>query len=236
MNVIERKKRILELLENNEYLSVEELVEKIGASKATIRRDIRFLDEKEHLVTRFRGGVTLNETPRKEDPAFIIEERMVQNRDSKIEIGKMAAELIEDGDSIFIDAGSTTYHMIEFITAKDIKVVTNGILNILPLIDKGIETYILDGYVKMKSKSVQGTDAVSKIDKFNFDKAFLGTRGVDKEKGYTSTDSYDGLLKSATINRADKTYVLADESKLDVKEFYTFAKYDEVTLVTNVDY
>jgi DeoR family fructose operon transcriptional repressor len=232
MNVIERQRAILELLKTKEFLTVEELVDCIGASKATIRRDLKQLELEQGSLKRFRGGAALD-TRFNEDSAFRLDEKLLEFRDEKRIIGEKAAALISDGDFLFLDSGSTVHFMIDYITAKDISVVTNGIENVIKLLEKGIQTYILEGYVQPGSKSVQGHDTVSKIHKLNFDKAFLGTRGIDTQIGFSTTNSYDGLLKAAAIQQARKTYVLGDSSKFGIRKFYTFAGFDEVELVTD---
>ena len=84
---------------------------------------------------------------------------------------------------IFIDSGSTCYYVIDFIKAENITVVTNGIAHIQKLMAKGINTYILGGYAKPDQNLIIGEDTEKKVSNMNFDVAFLGTMGIDKEAG-----------------------------------------------------
>ena len=153
--------------------------------------------------------------------------------EDKIIIAKKAASLIQDNDVIFIDSGSTCFYMIDYIKAKEITVVTNGIMHIQKLMAKGINTYILGGYAKPEKNLIMGEDMVNKISVMNFDKAFLGTMGIDARSGFTTMMLEDGEVKKAVIKSSDKCYILADKSKFNVRKFYTYGDFTEATIITN---
>ena len=104
---------------------VDEIAELVQASKATVRRDLQDMEDS-GLVKRFHGGVSLQGKVLVED-SVSLPEMMTINLDEKKKIAKMAADQVEDGNVIFLDSGSTTYSMVEYLTAKEIQVVTNGV-------------------------------------------------------------------------------------------------------------
>ena len=188
--------------------------------------------EEKKLLKRVRGGAEAIE----EVDAILpmdFQEVFNANKEDKIIIAKKAASLIQDNDVIFIDSGSTCFYMIDYIKAKEITVVTNGIMHIQKLMAKGINTYILGGYAKPEKNLIMGEDMVNKISVMNFDKAFLGTMGIDARSGFTTMMLEDGEVKKAVIKSSDKCYILADKSKFNVRKFYTYGDFTEATIITN---
>lgn len=224
----ERKKRILEILEEKEVVKLGELVDKIGTSESTIRRDLNALEE-EGMAVRVHGGATLSKK-RFEEPSY--KEKEIVNIEAKREIARYAATLIEDGDCIYLDAGSTSFEMIEMIDKKDIIVVTNGLNHINALIEKDIDSYILGGKVKAKTKAVTGAQALKNLEKFRFDKCFIGANSIDVNYNLTTPDSQEAVIKNQAIKNSKEAYVLADSSKFESVSFVEFAKLEEVIIIT----
>ena len=231
MNIVERTNLLMDLLEKRDFMMVDEIAELTQVSKATIRRDLQELEEK-GIVKRFRGGVSLKDKVLREE-SVPLHEMLVVNTDNKIKIARKAAELIEDGDVIFLDSGSTTYQMIPFIHAEDVHVVTNGVKHAAQLSDMRIPTYILGGSIALDGMLTLGEEITAVVEKMNFDKAFLGARGVDQQAGYTTTNENDSAMKAAAVRRAVKSYVLADSGKIGKRKFFTFASMKEAVCITN---
>ncbi len=246
MNVIERHNLILEHLKTTDCLTVEEIAKLTGASLPTVRRDLKILTE-EYGLARFRGGVgfpakgitehlvnkKVDRAVFDEDPGYIIVNRLMVNREQKIQIAKKAAEYVKDGDTIYVDNSSSVYYMIEFIKGKEIMVVTNGVGIISKLLEYQIPTYVLNGQVNAKAHCILGMDTAEQLKSINFDKAFIGTRGIDKESGFTTTDNFDSMLKTIAISKAKESYVLADKSKFFQSKLYTYAGLSEATIITD---
>ena len=171
--LIDRWIDISEYLKEKKYASVDELMEKFQLSRSTVRRTLIAMEEK-NLLKRVRGGAEIVDNEEESLPTDF-REIFNEKKEEKIKIAQKAAELIKDNDVIFIDSGSTCYYMIDNIKAKNITVVTNGILHIQKLMAMGINTYILGGYAKPEKNLIMGEDIVKKISSMNFDKAFLGT-------------------------------------------------------------
>jgi DeoR family fructose operon transcriptional repressor len=156
-----------------------------------------------------------------------------ENKEAKLKIAKKAASLIKDGDFVFIDSGTTCYYLIDFINAKNVTVVTNGIIHIQKLFEKGMSTYILGGYANLEENLILGEDTVNKISRMNFNISFIGTMGIDSVGGFTTFASFDGEIKKAVIKSSQACYVLADTSKFNVRRFYSYGELSEAAVITN---
>ena len=231
MVLIDRWIEISEYLKEKKYASVDELMEKFQLSRSTVRRTLIAMEEK-NLLKRVRGGAEIVDNEEESLPTDF-REIFNEKKEEKIKIAQKAAELIKDNDVIFIDSGSTCYYMIDNIKAKNITVVTNGILHIQKLMAMGINTYILGGYAKPEKNLIMGEDIVKKISSMNFDKAFLGTMGIDSRSGFTTMMLEDGEVKKAVIKSSDLCYILADTSKFNVRKFYTYGDFSQATIITN---
>ena len=173
---IERYNLILQMLEERRSIRLQDIVEKLNISEATVRRDLNFL-EKSGKLKRVRGGATFIDE-KEED----IDYKKVLNLKGKNKIAKEAAAQINDGDIMFLDAGSTTQCVIKYLKEKkNIKVVTNGFTHIQELTNLGIETYIVGGKIKKRTGAVVGSIATHLLGKYNFDVVLLGANAVNEE-------------------------------------------------------
>lgn len=231
MVLVDRWIEISEYLKGKKYASIDELMEKFQLSRSTVRRILIAMEEK-NLLKRVRGGAEIVENEEEALPTDFIEV-FNEKKEEKIKIAQKAAALIEDNDVIFIDSGSTCYYMIDSIKAKNITVVTNGILHIQKLMSMDLNTYILGGYAKPEKNLIIGEDIVKKISSMNFDKAFLGTMGIDSRSGFTTMMLEDGEVKKAVIKSSDLCYILADTSKFNVRKFYTYGEFSQATIITD---
>lgn len=209
-------------LNEHKDVKIKELSEQIDVSESTIRRDIKDL-VKEGFVKEYYGSVVLLE---KNQSDIWIDERLHTNVEEKTRIGQYAAEHIDDGDFVFIDAGTTTFHMIKSITAKNITVVTNGINVASELVKYGIDTRMLAGKLKATTMAIVGEEAILQLMQYHFDVCFLGANGVNK-KGYNTPDLKEGLVKKTVIKQSTKTYILADSKKENIDTAFTFASRDD---------
>lgn len=229
--IIDRWIEITEYLTEKKFATVEEMMDKFNLSRSTLRRTLISMEDK-NIIKRVRGGAEIVENASNILP-LNYENIFFSKKEEKMKIAKKAAELIKDNDVIFIDSGSTCYYIIDFITAKDITVVTNGILHIEKLMGKGINTYILGGYARPENNLIIGEDIINKIKVMNFNKAFLGTMGIDSRSGFTTMMLEDGEIKKAVIKSSDECYILADTSKFNVRKFYTYGEFSQATIITD---
>jgi len=209
-------------IKEHKDVKIKELSEQIDVSESTIRRDIKDL-VKEGFVREYYGSVVLLE---KNQTDTWIDERLNSKVEEKSYIGQLAAEQIDDDDFVFIDAGTTTFHMIKSIKAKNITVVTNGINVASELVKYGIDTRMLAGKLKATTMAIVGEEAILQLMQYHFDVCFIGANGLNKD-GYNTPDLKEGLVKKTVIHQSSKTYILADSSKESVGSAFTFAKLEE---------
>ncbi|PRR84115.1 DeoR/GlpR family DNA-binding transcription regulator [Clostridium vincentii] len=229
----ERQRLILNKLEKESVLYVNDLVTYLDTSESTIRRDLNTLN-KNGSLNKVHGGATSI----KEKLINTIEEK-VQNRqalniEEKIIIAKYAARLIKPNDMVYLDAGTTTELMIDFITEKKAIFVTNGIVHAKKLIEKGFKTYILGGELKIITEAIVGVEAINSLRKYNFAKGFFGANGIHKERGYTTPDISEAMVKEEALNRSKEAYIICDKSKFDEISSITFGDINSATIITTL--
>lgn len=224
----ERYRIILQRLQERGVVKLQELVELLDASESTVRRDLIDLEERQ-LLKRIHGGASLP-TDKTLEPGM--DEKSFRNIQEKNIIAKLAAEQVKDGESIYLDAGTTTLAIIPFIKANNITVVTNGLSHIEALVSQRIKSYLLGGMMKIHTKAVIGSIALQNMDNFRFDRCFLGTNGVDAEMGYTTPDPEEALIKRRAHQLSATSYVLADSSKIGEVTFAKLLDLNEATLIT----
>ncbi|WP_027417249.1 DeoR/GlpR family DNA-binding transcription regulator [Aneurinibacillus terranovensis] len=227
----ERHLLILSLVQDKTVVRIQELVDATGASESTIRRDLSELEEKK-LLKRVHGGATY--LHRKiEEPT--IGEKTTKNDREKTAIGRYAASLVKDKDCIFIDAGTTTLHMVPFLSAAHIIAVTNGLNIATELLAHNIKTILLGGDLKPSTLSMIGPGAITAVQQYRFDKCFLGINGIDTRFGLTTPDPGEAYIKQLALAHSDKSYILSDTSKFSQVTFAKVADISEHTIITNDD-
>lgn len=225
----ERKTKILELLARNKKLLVPELCEYFKVSPATIRNDLRELGES-GLLKRTHGGALLNEKARYEPDSY---QKQISYASQKRDIARMAYSLIDDGDTIALDTGTTTMELARLLAdRKGITVVTND-LQIASMLESndGISVILTGGTLKRKFHCLIGPMAVSALRGLNVDKAFMGTNGITLAQGCTTPDLEQAEIKKSMVAIASEVVVLADNSKFGRKSFAGFLALDDIGTV-----
>lgn len=209
----ERRRKILQELEDNGKVRVNELSEVLGCSEVTIRNDIKCMERAGLLIRTHGGALKIEESPQKKYTA----ENVYRNIDRKKEIAASAYEFIEDGDTIIIDDASTSFYLALFIKKheeKHVVVVTNSLMTANELSGlKHVELYMVGGPVGGSLAATMGDEAVNDISRFHVDKAFIGVHGINFGVGVTSVSTPQMQVKHAILKAADKVYALADSSK-----------------------
>lgn len=227
----ERFSAILELLQEKKAVTVVELTKILETSESTIRRDLNTLHDMGKLK-KVHGGATLcNE-------AYLTKEEDVPTKSQhyvaeKERIAKYAATFIEDEDFVYIDAGTTTERLIDYIGETKATFVTNGIVHAKKLIQKGFKAYVVGGQLKLSTEAIVGAEALSNLKKYNFTKCFLGTNGITLDSGFSTPDVEEALIKMEAVNRTHKVFVLADHSKFGKQSSVSFANLDQAVIITD---
>lgn len=225
----ERRQVILNLLEERKTVKIQEVVDVTNASESTIRRDFTEL-ENDRKLERIHGGATVRGRKLYE-PSIL--DKTTKNNHEKMEIAQYAASLLEEGDCIFLDAGTTTFQMIPHLQERKVVVVTNGLTHVEKLMAYGVTTYLTGGYVKSKTGALVGPQTIQSLQNYRFDKCFLGVNGVDCQFGYTTPDPEEAAVKSQASLLAKETYVLADASKYKEVSFSNVGPLKMARFITN---
>ena len=227
----ERHALILEKLEKESVVYLSDLINLLDASESTIRRDLNYLD-KAGLLKKVHGGATSLNSKLINTTEFEVEVRQGINKEEKIVIAKYAASLIKNDDLIYIDSGTTTELMIDFIEAKGATFVTNGIGHAKKLIHKNLTTYILGGELKLTTEAIIGIEAINSLRKYNFTKGFFGANGIDIERGFTTPDIREAMVKEEALKKSKLSFVLADNSKFNEVSSITFGEISNTSIIT----
>lgn len=225
----ERQKYILEQLSRQKIVKTQTLVTELKASESTIRRDLQEM-EVAGLLKRIHGGA---KQLMKLDTEPDMQEKSSKNLHEKQTIAKYAADLVKNGDFIYLDAGTSTYEMIPFLKGKEIHVITNSVYHANALINLAIPTMIIGGTIRLKTKAVINAFSVQQLESLRFDKAFLGINGVDSQAGLTTPDPDEAIMKSTAIKQSEQLIILADASKFNKVSFAKVSEIDAGLIVTN---
>ena len=151
----------------------------------------------------------------------------------KMRVARYAAGLITDNDVVYLDAGSTVMHMIEYIQAAQATFVTNSVECVQRLPLRGLHAYVLGGVLKPGTLAIIGAEAVQCLKQYNFTKAFLGTNGIAVDPGFTTPDPEEAMVKRTAAAHARDTWVLADSSKFGIITAATVMPLDGARIITD---
>ena len=213
--MIDRHKKILDVLATKDNVSVAELSKILSVSEVTIRADLTSLAE-EGKVQRIHGGAQLLEERVRQEHSFQI--RRNQNSDSKIKIGKYAAQFVDSLDSILLDSSTTVLAMAKALRdrndLKETTVIPTGVWTAIELMScANINVLMPSGYLRSISGSITGLPTSEFFENLNIQKAFLGAWGVSIEHGLTDSHLLEIELKKMIIKKAREVIILVDGSK-----------------------
>lgn len=223
-----RQQQMLRLLEEAGALNVSELSDRFGVSVVTVRKDLDGL-ERQGLLQRTFGGAVFSHRSRFNN-SFL--ERFNERQAEKRAIAAAALEHIRDGDTIFLDAGTTTLVLAELLReqVKSVFVITCSVSAALELSSAGYDILLLGGMVRNKSLALLGRETLAAIARYRADRAFLGSSGFTVEMGHATPNPEDAQVKEAMMRSADETYVLVDSSKHGHHCLTSFARFSDVDL------
>lgn len=229
----QRQKLLLELVNKKKSITVTEAREVFNASESTIRRDISALHNAGKLTKVFGGAIANENTLITEEPS--VEQKVEKNKEEKMKIAKYAADLINEDDFIYLDAGTTTGYMLNYIENNGAVFVTNAISHAKRLAGQGNKVILIEGELKWTTEALIGSYAVSALSKYHFTKGFFGANGITKKAGFTTPDINEALVKNKAMEQCSKCYILADDSKFDKISPVTFGSFEKAKIITNRD-
>ena len=223
-----RRQQILNLLEETGSLDVSDLADRFAVSVVTIRKDLDDL-ERQGLLQRTFGGAVFSHRSRF-NKSFL--ERAGQHRREKRAIAAAALEYIKDGDTVILDAGTTTLALAQLLKqhVKSAFIITCSVPVALELSSAGYDILLLGGMVRNKSLALLGRETLAMLDRYRADKAFLGSSGFTVEKGHTTPNPEDAQVKEAIMRVSEEIYVLVDSSKYGDQCLTRFAHLRDVDL------
>ena len=224
-----RKKTILKLLEQNDEVSIQDFVTQCNVSEITIRRDLTLL-EKKGLLKRTHGGAVKNTITQE---LFSFNNLVLDRRNQKMNICKLAASVIEENDTIYMDCGSTVYYLSHFLSSfKNLRVITNS----LPIVSElmahpHIKVYLIGGELDTLRKALYGPMTDNLLSKYKADKAFIGAAGVSLSQGLSSNHEKEASVTQKMAEAAGKVYLLCDSSKIEKTSYIV---YSPITLIDQI--
>ena len=224
----ERQNAILDLLSQNRSVLVTDLVRMFDVSVATIRRDLTEL-ENNNLLKRVYGGAVLAV----ENPWTPFGTRTDLYSREKAMIGQRAAELLNDGENVVIDTGTTVQEVVKNIKKKSLTVFTNSLpaLNELSDANSSLTIVSLGGTFRKKQMAMLGSIAQKAVQSYYFDKAVIGTAGVDLECGLTGFSQESVDMCSLEISKSKEVILVADSSKFGKVNHIRYATLDQIDVI-----
>ena len=228
MNTTQRRYEIYEKLKKEKTVQVNELAKMYSVSLMTIRRDLDSL-ENQGLATKSYGGATLNESFSTE-PSFEIKEGISQS--DKKDIAIYASTLIQDGDSIYLDCGTTCLELFKRIHHKKITIFTN-FWKILQYVDRNTKAKIImaPGNYNPVTQAALSESTIQFFKNYYIDKAFISVLGIDLDFGASIPSMSDAIVKKSILDCSNKKICMLDHTKFNKKYMSKIANIDDFDII-----
>jgi len=226
MQHIDRRKEILNLLLTQRSVKVAKLSERYGVGEATIRRDLKYLSQEYGISLTYGGAFTKEKITHQSTPEMDIFKKRTKNIVEKRIIAEKAAKLINNGDTIALNAGSTVELVLDYLEdIKEISLITLSLSTALRASSiSGITVYMPGGKLQNFSGAFYGKEANDFLKSFNIDKAFMGVMAVSLSKGITHSAFEEIEINQTIYEISQKCYLMAD-----------YTKFDQISLAKMVD-
>ena len=206
----ERYRMILKILEEKRSVTVTELTNLLDISESTARRDITALDKAGKLIKVFGGAVLSDNEFLSLEPT--VAQKAEISQEEKRKIARYAASLIQPHDFIYLDAGTTTGYMLDYIRETDAAFVTNAVAHAQKLARNGMYVILTGGTLKSSTEAVVGAMAALMLKDYHFTRGFFGTNGVSRIAEFTTPDADEALVKKVTFGSFASASILTDEA------------------------
>ena len=226
----QRYEIILKLLEEKRSITVTELKDILDTSESTVRRDITALDKAGRLTKVFGGAVVLERKVTAYEPT--VAQKSELNKKEKEKIAEYAASLIKADDFVYLDAGTTTGLILDYLEGTKASFVTNAVSHAQRLAKMGIHVFLIGGELKSSTEAVVGSQAMQMIQMYHFTKGFFGTNGITRREGFTTPDTSEAIVKSTAMKQCKDVYILTDKSKFGEVSSVTFGGFTDAKILT----
>lgn len=229
MTTEQRREKLLELVRARGFVAITDLRSELEVSESTIRRDLDSL-ESSGEVRRTHGGVFYAGGGA---ATRIFADRRANAWERKRQVARAASELVEDGDTLLLDGGSTTYELARQLVGRPLQIVTNSLplANLFATNDQ-VDLVVLGGYVHSRTGVTLGPYANSMLNSLNVQKAFLSIAGADT-RGYYNSNLLLVETERAMMQAADQTIIVADSSKFGRSSLARLCQLHEVDAVVS---
>lgn len=227
----ERRDYILQELKKHGSIKVKDVSDRFNVSEVTIRKDLE-LFEKKNLLLRVRGGAIRSNNSYMGDDNSIVEKQQKNHKEKQL-IGRLAASLINENDTIILDSGTTTLEIAKNLQRfQNLSIITNA-LNIAIVLNeyKRFTVIIPGGYLREKSMSLVGPIAESFLQNFYCDKLFLGIDSFNLERGVSTPDLEEASMNQTMISVSKEVIAVFDSSKFNRRSFATIAPITKINTV-----
>ena len=225
---IDRRVKILDLINTNGQVSVKELNKRFNVSEVTIRNDLSHLEKKGLLIKTRGGGLKIQRVGIDQQ---LNEKAKIYSKEKQA-IGKKAAEIIKDNDTILLDSGTTTVEVARKLgKINNLTVITNALNIANQLIRDEIKVILLGGILRSKSLSLIGSIGENSIKNFYCDKCFIGVDGIDSQSGIYTPNPEEANLNRLMIEASKEVIIVTDSSKFKRKSFAFIAPISKVQMI-----
>lgn len=224
-----RHEKILNIISREKEISVHRLSVLLNVSLVTVRSDLRFL-EQQKLLVRTHGGASLSAT---DD----ISHRLSINYSIKQKIARAAAEFVDEGDTILLEAGSTVALMAQILSSrKNLNVITNNAFVARQFKDsESVNVILMGGVYQKQSETMVGSVVREYLSYFNFTKVFMGIDGFTREQGAMCRDLDRSDVMSEFVKKGKEVYILSDSGKMGKSALCTICRADRINRLISDD-
>ena len=228
-------KEVYDVIKSRNIVKVNELSDQFSLSAPTIRKYLSELESEGYIKRQHGSAVLNNNIPITRSKSF--EKRQQKNQAAKELIAKEAVKHINDGESIILDAGTTTLEIAKLLVNKHALTIFTPSLAIASLFHiSRVSVNMLGGIYVSENYSVHGPDTENYIKRIHVDKAFVSPSGIRADYGLTSQDSLEASMKNCIVNAAEKVYAVFDSSKVGSSSIYPFAGFRDIDyIITDSD-
>lgn len=213
----------------NKSVSIDKLCETFDISKNTVRRDLDVLTKKGTVAKVYGGAISTEPNGSNYKPLTSFNERNIKNSEAKIKIVKQASKFVNEGDTIFIDTGTSTLGIIDYLGhLNKLTIITNSIELIYKAQAYANITIIgLPGILKRDTSSLVGSVCFKQLKTYNIDKAFMACTAISLKGGVTNASFEEYEIKKTALEVSHEHYLLVDHSKFDKTSLMTYSTVDQ---------
>ena len=228
-----RYERIVEITEEQGFVKTRELADMLRVSETTIRRDVEELDVRHRLIRVHGGAKSLtkaNLTTSQDEK--LMRERVTVHAGEKAMIARRAADMVQDGDCIFLDGGTTILPLVPLLKDKHITIVTHSSLVVEEFQEGNARLFVLPGDYDVYYSMFTGPVTTNVLSRFHFNSCFIGCLGVNPREGTVlASETMTPAVKLKAMEQSSRAVLMADSSKMDIRAFYTMADLAEFDFV-----